>query len=64
MLNIPPATTSFYKATLWKALLAAILFLLLYQFQSQNIIRENVDDFAFDVIDKLWLSEKPQDATN
>ncbi len=60
MPNIISAIKPFYKAALWKALLAAILFLLLYQFQSQNIVRENVDDIAFDIIDKLWLSEKPQ----
>lgn len=61
MAKIISAIKPFYKASLWKALLAGILFLLLYQFQDQNIIRENVDDIAFDIIDKLYLSTKQQD---
>jgi hypothetical protein len=47
-------------SSLWKALLVAVLFLLLGLFQNKNIVREQLEDFGFDVINQILISSRQE----
>lgn len=47
-------------SSLWKALLVALLFLLLGLFQHKNIVREHLEDFGFDVINQIIISSRQE----
>ena len=53
-------TRPLWKESLWKAILASLLFLLLNTFSQYNVIRENVEDFAFDITNEWSISKKEQ----
>jgi len=47
-------------SSLWKALLVALLFLLLGLFQNKNIVREYLEDYGFDVINQIMISSRQE----
>jgi hypothetical protein len=50
----------YVKSALWKALLATILFMISYQFYNIEFIRDKIEDFAFDTVNKFALFKKDQ----
>jgi len=53
-----------WKESLWKALLVSVLFLALTLLQGKDIVREKFEDTAFDMVAKLYLSNKQQTVTS
>ena len=60
MLNFIQTTKPLWKESLWKATLACLLFFLLNTFNQYNVIRENVEDFAFDMTNVFSISKQEQ----
>ncbi len=55
MIKLSTFSHTILKSALWKSLLATILFGLFYLFYSVEIVRNNVEDIAFDTINKFSI---------
>jgi len=47
------------KHALGKALLASILFIITYMFYNTELIRSNIEDLAFDIVNKFSINTRP-----
>jgi len=47
------------KHALGKALLASILFIITYMFYNTELIRSNIEDLSFDIVNKFSINTKP-----
>jgi len=50
----------YMQNALWKALLAILLFIVSYQFYNIEFIRDKIEDFAFDTVNKFAIFKKEQ----
>jgi len=49
------------KEAFIKSCIVAILFIVAYQFYNIDLIREEVEDIAFDIVDKFYIKDNPVD---
>lgn len=48
------------KLSLFKALFASLVFVVIYFFSNIEIIRENMEDYSFDIINNVFFTVQPQ----